>query len=67
MNMLRGATESLSWLMGGKLSKDKSCLSLMDFVITAPVADTLKVFPVIWNTYKALETTNQSKNNSFVS
>lgn len=55
MKMLHSTTESLSWLMGGKLSKDKSCLSLMDFVITASVTDTLRVFPVIPNTDKVSE------------
>lgn len=44
MKMLHSTPESLSWLIGGKLPKDKSCLSLMDFFITASVTDTLKVF-----------------------
>lgn len=52
MKMLHSTPESLSWLMGGKLSKDKSCLSLMDFVITASVTDKLQVFPARRNTEK---------------
>lgn len=47
MKMLHSTPESLSWLMGGKLSKDKSHLSLMNFVITTSETDILKLFPII--------------------
>lgn len=60
MKMLHSTLENLSWLMRGKLSKDKSCLSLMDF-ITSSVTDSLKVFSVTQNTDKLLEITNQKK------
>lgn len=63
--MLHSTPESLSWLMGGKLSKDKSCLSLMDFVITASVTDTLKVLPVTRNTDTVRKVTNQRKTTIF--
>lgn len=61
MKMLHSTPESLSWLTGTNCPKDKSCLSLMDFVITASVTDTLKMFPVIENSDNVLKRTNQKK------
>lgn len=65
MNMLHSTPESLSWLMRGKLSKDKNCLSLMDFVLAASVTDTLAVFQRSQNTIKVFKI--MGKNNSSAS
>lgn len=48
MKLLHSTPESLSWLMRDKSSKDKSCLSLMDFVLTFLV--TGRLFFLIENT-----------------